>query len=60
MKALLALLVFIAATAPAADFVDTAEVISSTPIIERIEPRQECGPPAETGQRDTVRRKAKD
>jgi uncharacterized protein YcfJ len=50
MKALPALLVFIAAAAPAADFIDTAEVISSTPIIERVnEPRQECGPPAETG-----------
>ena len=34
----------------AADFVDTAEVISSTPIIERVnERRQECSPPAETG-----------
>jgi hypothetical protein len=34
----------------AADFIDTAEVISSTPIVERVnERRQECGPPAETG-----------
>jgi hypothetical protein len=45
-----AFLMIFAATAPAADFIDTAEVISSTPIIERVkEPRQECGPPAETG-----------
>jgi uncharacterized protein YcfJ len=45
-----AFLMVIATAVPAADFVDTAEVISSTPIIERVnEPRQECGPPAETG-----------
>jgi hypothetical protein len=55
MKALPAVLVFIAAAVPAADFVDTAEVISSTPIIERVnEPRQECGPPAATGECRTV------
>ena len=48
-----ALLVLLATAAPAADFVDTAEVISSTPIIERVnESRQECGPPAETGKPD--------
>ena len=48
--ALPALLAVVAAAAPAADFVDTAEVISSTPIVERVnEPRQECSPPAETG-----------
>lgn len=41
-----ALLALLATAAPAADFVDTAEVISSTPIIERVnESRQECGPP---------------
>ncbi len=46
--ALPALLVFLTAAAPAADFIDTAEVISSTPIIERVnEPRQECSPAAE-------------
>jgi hypothetical protein len=45
-----ALFVFLATAAPAADFIDTAEVISSTPIIERVnERRQECSPPAETG-----------
>jgi uncharacterized protein YcfJ len=48
--ALPALLVFLAAAVPAADFIDTAPVISSTPIIERVnEQRQECGPPVETG-----------
>jgi hypothetical protein len=42
----LVLLATLAATAGAADFVDTAPVISSTPIVERVnESRQECGPP---------------
>lgn len=46
----LVLLAVLAVKAGAADFIDTAEVISSTPIIERVnEPRQECGPPGETG-----------
>ena len=46
----LVLLAILAVKASAADFIDTAEVISSTPIIERVnEPRQECSPPAETG-----------
>lgn len=53
--ALPALLVLLAAAAPAADFIDTAEVVSSTPIIERVnERRQECGPPAATGECRTV------
>jgi len=40
------------ANAAANDFIDTARVISSTPIIENIsEPRQECGPaPAQGAQ----------
>jgi hypothetical protein len=46
----LALLATLAAEAAAADFIDTAEVVSSTPIIERVnERRQECNPPPETG-----------
>jgi hypothetical protein len=47
----LTVLMLLAAEAPpAADFVDTAEVISATPIVEQVnEPRQECGPPVETG-----------
>ena len=48
--ALAALLAVLSAGAPAADFIDTAEVISSTPIIERVnERRQECTTPVETG-----------
>jgi uncharacterized protein YcfJ len=44
------LLAILAVKAGAADFIDTAEVISSTPIIEHVnEPRQECSPAAETG-----------
>lgn len=51
-----ALLAFLATAAPAADFVDTAEVISSTPIIERVnEPRQECSPAAEPGKKPECR-----
>lgn len=44
----LAVLMALAGTGVAApDFTDTAQVISSTPIIERVtEPRQECGPAA--------------
>jgi uncharacterized protein YcfJ len=54
--ALSALLAVLAAAAPAADFVDTAEVISSTPIIERVnEPRQECSPAAEPGKKPECR-----
>jgi uncharacterized protein YcfJ len=49
-KILATFLVASASAVFAADFVDTAEVISSTPIIERVdERRQECGPPTETG-----------
>jgi len=56
LKALPAVLVFIAAAAPAADFVDTAEVISSTPIIERVnESRQECAPVTEPGKKPECR-----
>ena len=41
-----ALLMALAGKAHAAvDFIDTAPVVSSTPIVERVsEPRQECGP----------------
>jgi uncharacterized protein YcfJ len=40
----------------ATDFIDTAEVISSTPIIERVnEPRQECSPAAEPGKKPECR-----
>ena len=54
--ALPALLAVVAAAAPAADFVDTAKVISSTPIIERVnEPRQECSPAAEPGKKPECR-----
>lgn len=49
------LLSWVAAGALATDFVDTAEVISSTPIIERVnERRQECGP-AEPGKKPECR-----
>lgn len=48
MKTRIAFAVSVALTAGqavAADFTDTAQVISSSPIIERVtEPRQECGP----------------
>ena len=56
MKKILAAFLTVFATAtPAADFIDTAEVISSTPIVERVnESRQECGPPAATGECRTV------
>ena len=48
-------LVLLATGAHAADYVDTAEVISSTPIVERInERRQECGP-AEPGKKPECR-----
>src|SRR5262245_37745644 len=51
-----ALLAFVAAAAPATDFVDTAEVRSSTPIIERAnERRQECGPVTEPGKKPECR-----
>ncbi|HKA38213.1 MAG TPA: hypothetical protein VKD25_00480, partial [Burkholderiales bacterium] len=40
----------------AADFVDTAQVISSTPIIERVnEQRQECDPVTEAGKKPVCR-----
>jgi hypothetical protein len=40
----------------AADFIDTAEVISSTPIIERAnERREECGPVTEPGKKPECR-----
>jgi len=43
----------LAAKAGAADFVDTAQVISSTPIIEQVnEPRQECSGAAESGKQE--------
>lgn len=55
-KKLATFLVAVAAVAPAADFVDTAEVISSTPIIERVnESRQECSPAAEPGKKPECR-----
>ncbi len=45
-----ALMAFASVSAAGTDFIDTAQVVSSTPIVERIsEPRQECGPaPAAT------------
>jgi len=52
----LVLLAILAVKASAADFIDTAEVISSTPIIERVnEPRQECSPAAEPGKKPECR-----
>jgi uncharacterized protein YcfJ len=56
-RVLLAVLMLLAAEAPAAaDFIDTAEVISSTPVIERVnEPRQECSPAAEPGNKPECR-----
>ena len=48
-------LALLASAVSAADFVDTAEVVSSTPIIERAkEPRQECSP-AEPGKKPECR-----
>ena len=57
MKKILAtFLVGSASAVLAADFVDTAEVISSTPIMERVnEPRQECSPAAEPGKKPECR-----
>jgi len=55
-KILATFLVGSASAVLAADFVDTAEVISSTPIIERVnEPRQECSPAAEPGKKPECR-----
>ncbi len=43
---------FIALPAYAADYTDTARVVSTTPIVERVyEPRQECAPDAPPSQR---------
>lgn len=45
----------LASAASAADLIDTAQVISSTPIIERItEPRQECTPVAAAPQERSI------
>ena len=50
------LLAVLALETGAADFVDTAEVISSTPIVERVkESRQECGPAKEAGKKPECR-----
>jgi uncharacterized protein YcfJ len=55
-KILATFLVGSASAVLAADFVDTAEVISSTPIMERVnEPRQECSPAAEPGKKPECR-----
>jgi hypothetical protein len=53
-KLLLPCLVIISTEVPATtDFVDTAQVISSTPIIEQVnEPRQECSGAAESGKQE--------
>jgi uncharacterized protein YcfJ len=50
-----ALVVAASATASAADLIDTAQVVSSTPIIERVtEPRQECAPVAAAPQEHSI------